>query len=418
MVGPVIEYALLFGLGFLSAALLVMLITPAIHRRVVRYTENRIKATMPISAAEVRAQKDMARAVYAAKNARTKQDLVSERDKSLALRLRQEQLAAETSRAVSESQELQIQIHDMNVEAADLRSKLRREDAAIAQLKVALAGSESTTTQRDRRIEELQRNLTKLGSDLDNMRIDLATGETEVENFRFRVNALRDERDTLRTDVKLTVQRAKDAEHHLSQEQHRVLRLEEKLARELAGRADHETMLERRAQEIARLKEKLKAAMAEARETAKAMRAAGISRPAAVGKPNLNNAVAAALPAAVATAADASLMANATEHREVASMSDEEIAQLTDELRNRSTALTERLMNLKHGEHDAGLREEMAVISAKMVALTAAVEGPSSPIHTLLVQKPTSRARRTRISLAERAQQLMPRNDEAAPDAR
>lgn len=407
-----IEYALLFGLGFLSAALLGMLVTPAIHRRVVRYTENRIKATMPISPAEVRAQKDMARAAYAAENARTKQDLISERDRSSGLRLRHERLVRETSRAISESQELQIQINDMNVEAADLRSALRREEAAIAQLKAALAGSEATTAARDRRIEELQRNLTKLGSDLDDMRIDLATSETEVESFRFRVNALRDERDTLRGDLKLTTQRAKEAEHHLSQEQHRLLRLEEKLAREQTDRANHETALERRVQEIARLKEKLKIAMTEARETAKAMRAAGITtKPAVPGKPNVKKSIA-------TMTADAPIMVDAAESVEVASMSDEEIAQLTEELRNRSASLSERLMTLKHGEDDEGLREEMAIISAKMVALTAAVEGPASPIHLALAQKPASRARRNRISLAERAQRIMPPSDQAAPDAR
>ena len=61
-----IEYALLFGLGFLTAAFLVFLVSPAVHRRIVWYTENRLKATMPLSPQEVRAQKDMARALYAA----------------------------------------------------------------------------------------------------------------------------------------------------------------------------------------------------------------------------------------------------------------------------------------------------------------------------------------------------------------
>ena len=409
-----IEYALLFGLGFLSAALLAMLITPAVHRRVVRYTENRIKATMPISPAEVRAQKDMARAVYAAENARIKQDLISERDKTLALKLRHEHLANETSRALSESQELHIQINDMNVEAADLRSKLRREDAAIGQLKTALDSSEDRIASRERRIDELQRNLNKLAADMDDMRIDLATSETEVENFRFRVNALRDERDTLRGDLKLTTTRAKDAEHHLSSEQHRLLRLEEKLARELADRADHETALERRVQEIGRLKEKLKTAQAETREATKALRAAGITKPIAFIKLNTKKTVMAT------TDVDSDdISASETDRaHEVTPMSDQEIAQLQEELRNRSTALSERLMTLKDGTQDEALREEMATISAKMVALTAAVEGPASPIHAILAPKPIGRTRRNRISLAERAQQIIPRPDDVAPDAR
>lgn len=82
-----IEYAILFGLGFLTATLLALLIAPAIHRHIVAYTENRIRATMPISPQEVRAQKDMARALYAAENAKVRQELDTEREKNTSLRL-------------------------------------------------------------------------------------------------------------------------------------------------------------------------------------------------------------------------------------------------------------------------------------------------------------------------------------------
>ncbi|MGO7624010.1 hypothetical protein ACC687_38385, partial [Rhizobium ruizarguesonis] len=56
-----IEYALFFGLGFLTAAFLVFLVSPSVHRRIVWYTENRLKATMPLSPQEVRAQKVLGR---------------------------------------------------------------------------------------------------------------------------------------------------------------------------------------------------------------------------------------------------------------------------------------------------------------------------------------------------------------------
>ena len=66
----VIEYALLFGLGFLSAILAGLLLAPAIHRRIVKFTEDRILATMPVSPQELRAQKDMVRAEMAVQVAR------------------------------------------------------------------------------------------------------------------------------------------------------------------------------------------------------------------------------------------------------------------------------------------------------------------------------------------------------------
>ena len=54
-----IEYALLFALGFLAATLAGLLIAPAVQKRVVKFTEKRMLATMPLSPQEVRAQKDM-----------------------------------------------------------------------------------------------------------------------------------------------------------------------------------------------------------------------------------------------------------------------------------------------------------------------------------------------------------------------
>ena len=44
-----IEYALLFALGFLAATLTGLLVAPAIQKRIVKFTEARMRATMPLS---------------------------------------------------------------------------------------------------------------------------------------------------------------------------------------------------------------------------------------------------------------------------------------------------------------------------------------------------------------------------------
>lgn len=175
-----IQFALLFGLGFLSAALAVMLIAPAVHNRIVRYTENRIKATLPISPQEVRAQRDMARAVYAAENARTKQELVQERDKAVALQIKSDRLAEEATQLLSEITDLRAQIDTMDVEAADARSRLRQEDSYIQQLKAALETAEETVAAKDLEIEKLQQRQLLLIADADNFRIDLSDRKSVV----------------------------------------------------------------------------------------------------------------------------------------------------------------------------------------------------------------------------------------------
>jgi hypothetical protein len=74
-----VEFVLLFALGFLTAILLGLFAAPAIHGRIVRFTERRLLATVPMSAAELRAARDMERAAHAVEAARGVMDLRKER---------------------------------------------------------------------------------------------------------------------------------------------------------------------------------------------------------------------------------------------------------------------------------------------------------------------------------------------------
>ncbi|MGN7293857.1 hypothetical protein [Rhizobium sp. SAFR-030] len=369
-----IQFALLFGLGFLSATLLAMILAPAIHRRVVRYTENRLKATMPISPAEVRAQRDMARAVYAAENARTKQELLQERDRAIDLQLRHDKLSEETAALHASQHELQMQVSDMSIEAADLRARLRREEGFIQQLKESLQLVENTLLAKDEEIDALKRRIARSAGDLDNAQIDLSTRDTELENLRFRAANLREERDTLRTDVKLLTARAKDAETRLQEEERRTLRLEDKISREIAEKADLQTTVERRVQEIERLRQG---------------KAGKTTADAAASLPSADLS-----PIALAGSADAD-----------ATVVD--LDRFADDIRNRSAALVAQLPKSKSKKAQDAMRRELAAIAADMLALTAAREGEASPIPALIAADDAERTDNARESLAARSHRSM-----------
>nr|WP_205938840.1 hypothetical protein [Rhizobium leguminosarum] len=374
----------MFGLGFLTAAFLVFLVSPAVHRRIVWYTESRLKATMPLSPQEVRAQKDMVRALYAAENARTTQDLLREREKSLSFQLRHDALAVDAGRLAAEIGELQAQIGEMHVEAADQRSHLRKDENYISQLKTNLHIAEQSAANKESELATMRTRLSKLGEQADGLRIDLAARETEAESLKFRVNALRDERDTLRQDVSLLQKRAKDAEQKLTQQQHMVIRLEDKAARESASAIEKETLVARRQQEIARLKEQLKAANAEIRKVNRVLRDAGLAG------------MAAELPAEMTEDTTTSMLDTAIV-----------TAEMGEDVRKRSAALAERLQKAKAvAGRDGAIREEIASIAANMVALTALNEGPSSPIRTLLVEAAEKKPN-DRVNLADRAAAIL-----------
>ena len=60
-----IQPLLFFGFGFLCAVLLALLVAPAVWRRAVRLTEQRIQATVPLTMNEIQAEKDGLRAEFA-----------------------------------------------------------------------------------------------------------------------------------------------------------------------------------------------------------------------------------------------------------------------------------------------------------------------------------------------------------------
>ena len=358
--GTVIEYALLFALGFLAATLTGLLVAPAIQKRIVKFTEERMRATMPLSPQEVRAQKDMARAAYAAENARLSESVRREREKHTLEMVRNEKLLSQAAAIGTENAELHAQIADMNIEAGDMRSALRREEMKSEQLRAALATADREMRARLGDIETLTAGTNRLNADIDNMKIDLATRDTAMENLKSRIGNLKDERDKLRQEMKTAGEKAAALEVRLSREEGRVRQLEAKLTKEVAGSADKDNAIERRIAEINRLREKVKTLTAENKEAVKAARATGLARTIAAGR--------------VAR----------RQQEKAQTVPPIDIAALEEEARNQGAALTERLLAAKPGANDAALREEMADLASKMIVLTAAREGASSPVHDLI----------------------------------
>ncbi len=382
-----IEYALLFALGFLTAVLLGLMIAPAIQRRIVRFAEDRLKATMPLSPQEVRAQRDAARATYAAENAKTMQALRRERDKGVALMLQNERTHQEARRLAEENTELQAQVTEMNVEVTTMRSTIRELELRVADMRASFENLQRADGDKSETIRRLKKELDRHAAEIDSLRIDVAARETEAEHLKSRVAGLRDEREALRADLKAEKAHAREMELRLERDDSRIRQLETKLARETAANANRESALERRAEEIERLKARVKTANQEIRDATKTLRTAGVKLP---KQPTPSRKAA----------------SNADE-KDKAMLQEPDADTLSEDMRMRATALSERLTNSKSAAHDEALREEMAEIAAGMVALTAMREGDTSPIHGLLAGEEAEK-QGSRKSLAKRAKELLP----------
>ncbi|WP_426126927.1 hypothetical protein [Pararhizobium sp. PWRC1-1] len=396
-----IEFALLFALGFLTAAMLGLLVAPVVHRRIVRFAEDRLTATMPLSPQEVRAQKDAARAGYAAENARTSQMLKRERDKNVVLLLQNGSTLKETQRLAGENADLHAQLADMNVEAADLRSAARQLEQNIERLKATLADVERDNVKKNIDIKTLNRQVDHLSGDMDSLKIDVAAHDAEAENLKSRIAGLKDEREITRNELKAESTKARELEVRLARDETRLKQFEAKLAREMATNADKDSFLERRASEIERLKAKVREAGTDLRDASKALRAAGLTMPVRREKK----------PTAADTATGGTLHTetqdNADAQNTMSPIAAIDLTVPAEYARNRAAALSEQLINSTSSAHDDAIREEIANIAATMVVLTAAKEGQGSPIPALLSAASTQPDGPDK-SLAARARDMLP----------
>ncbi|MDS7597856.1 hypothetical protein [Agrobacterium tumefaciens] len=390
-----IEYAILFGLGFLTATLLALLIAPAIHRRIVAYTENRLRATMPISPQEVRAQKDMARALYAAENARVKQELDTEREKNTSLRLANEAASSDAYRLGEQNRNLLVKFEELTLEIGELRSALDASEANAARLQSALSEQLEAATSRATQMSELTRRLTSLTRELDDSKVLAATRDLEAEQARQSASRIRKEGETAARELKDVSDRNREAMTAVARESRKVTRLEEKLAAEIAKNADLDTALTMRTQEVARLKEQLAATGGKSNDMViRLPNPAGRQQPAVEPeKPQVADVASDPVPPVSNAAAEPAVQ-----------LQPDALAQQIEDIRNQGTALTERLLNVRGTSNDEAIRREIARIAAQMIALTAAQEGETSPIPVLLAK---SEGNSGRDSLAKRAAALM-----------
>jgi len=106
-----IESIMYFGIGFLSAALSVLVVVPAVHGRAVRLTNRQLEREIPPSMAEILADKDLLRAEFAISTRRLELDV--------------EQLKTKNASQLAELGKKGDAINRLNIELHAVRDQLR-----------------------------------------------------------------------------------------------------------------------------------------------------------------------------------------------------------------------------------------------------------------------------------------------------
>ena len=223
-----IEFLLIFALGFLAAAILGMLVTPAIHGRIVKLTEKRIEATVPLSHAEIKGKADLMRAGFASETAKLTAQLEKERDQKTRNSVRADKLQSDLAHVVGEKKLVEQQIEDLTVQAGEMRSSDRKKQQLVEELTDTVRQYERIKNHDDMELARLHNDLVSISTEVESMRIDLAANGAEAENLRSQVDSLNRQREQLHSDIDTLKESAKEMEEtlHAEQESHNQNRIE------------------------------------------------------------------------------------------------------------------------------------------------------------------------------------------------
>ncbi|RUU96757.1 hypothetical protein EOB36_29000 [Mesorhizobium sp. M6A.T.Cr.TU.017.01.1.1] len=361
-----VQSVLFFVLGFLCAGFLALMIAPAIWRRAVMLTRKRVEGSMPLTLAEIQAEKDRIRAEFAMSTRRLEMSVKSLREKSA------EQLV-EIGRGREALKELAVERKDKEQALSELEAKgkeFRQREDQLQLLSDRLAQAEHALERRVLELKKLEHMYDDASFSSSSRQIELVARESELQKLADDISVLRGQRkeaDRRQQEIAAESKAVRDA---LKAEKKRTGELVKKVERLLATLADREDKLDRREKEIARLREKSKG---ESVENASAVRLVGVQgsqvNAAVKGDHDIEKAIA--------------KLDSDRERLEA------RLTELARENKKLKTDIAAFEASKSEGGSDArrasaALREQMSDLAAQVVALTARLDGPDSPIAKVL----------------------------------
>ena len=199
-----IEPIMYFGIGFLVAALVGLVVIPLVHGRAVRLTMRRLEAATPLSMAEIQADKDQLRAEFAMSTRRLEMSVDQ-------LKNRTTSQLAELGKKGDAINRLKIELGEKTatifaLEARDkaLRDQLRATEDEIAVKTGAMHDAE-------RALSDKQADLAKMIGELDERSTFTEAQKVEIVALKTQVEALKERLTNASNDVKVAEDR-RDAE--------------------------------------------------------------------------------------------------------------------------------------------------------------------------------------------------------------
>ena len=229
-----IEPVMYFGIGFLVAGLIGLVLLPLVHNRAVRLTMRKLEAATPLSMAEIQADKDQLRAEFAMSTRRLEMSVEQLKSKST------NQLA-ELSKKSDAINRLKIELGEktatiFTLEARDkaLRDQVRATEEEFAVKTSAMLEAHHALPEKEVELARLMSKLDERSSTADAQKIEIVSLKTQVEALKDRIavagnelKVVEDRRDAERVELKAATQELVEERGKVENLSRRVSELEQ-----------------------------------------------------------------------------------------------------------------------------------------------------------------------------------------------
>jgi chromosome segregation ATPase len=211
-----IELVMFFALGFLAASLIALVLLSAVWHRAVRLTTKRIEGAIPVSMAEIQADKDQLRAEFAMSTRRLETSVDQ-------LKLKTTEQFAEIGRKNDTIRRLKTateqktaEIEALEAQERTLKQRLSSTEEELSLKSRELHATESELARKATEIAQLARSLADKTAESDSRHVQIAALELQCLNLKDRITDLEGE---TRRQAELAGQREADLSARLAQKQ-------------------------------------------------------------------------------------------------------------------------------------------------------------------------------------------------------
>jgi len=391
-----IEAIMFFALGFLAASLIALVLLSAVWHRAVRLTTRRIEGAIPVSMAEIQADKDQLRAEFAMSTRRLETGVEQLKLKTT------EQLAeigrkSETIRLLkNEAEEKSAAITALEAQERTLRERLRSTEEELSVKAKSLHEAEAELSSKSNQILQINHSLADKTTESESNRIEIIALETQCTALKSRIAEL--EREVSVTEDRLAQERtqAETTSRTLSDERTRIENLNRQIEELEARYAGKKSEAEELSRSVATLEEDARRQASLAAQREKDLLGMIAARDASLN--------------AVNDTLQISKEENLSMHREINEASRSYTATI-EHLKGEKTMLEGALAQLRADREQlqreisrlkqeaetawanervdsALLRERINDVAAEVTRLAANLEGSGSPIDRILAEVP------------------------------